>query len=164
MGIAANRDLLAEFKQHLSKPALSPAIIVNDLADVRAFASWDASRSSPEAASTQASACQLREYCWHIETREWRTRSTIHRWLQALRRLFRFAQVQGQTGQNRGYTARVSGTRSIAPCGRSWTGTRLLCYRQSCGIPQNRAGTEAPPPPVLLPELISPPPGTISTC
>lgn len=114
----ATDALLAAFEKHLSELALSRTTIINYLADVRAFASWyavfgggQASTGDSQSAGAKRSAGvasslagvtahHIRAYCQHMRSVEKRTVSTVNRRLQALRKLYRFAQQAGWTPGN----------------------------------------------------------------
>jgi len=118
IGGTATDALLVAFEKHLSELALSRTTIINYLADVRAFASWYAVFGSEQAsagdsqsagakrstgvASSLASvtAHHIRAYRQHMRSVEKRTVSTVNRRLQALRKLYRFAQQAGWTPDN----------------------------------------------------------------
>ncbi|GAB4446518.1 MAG: site-specific tyrosine recombinase XerD [Anaerolineae bacterium] len=83
--------ILAEFEAELSQRALSPATIVNYLADLRAFKRWATGAVSAHFSLLDATQQHISRYRRYLTREKKRAVSTINRHLMALRKFYGFA-------------------------------------------------------------------------
>jgi len=86
----ADNDLLARFEEYLLRLGLSPATVVNYLADMRGFARWCV-ESGRGGSLLSLTAADVQTYCQHLQTERRLSAATVNRHLQAIRRFCDFA-------------------------------------------------------------------------
>ncbi len=83
--------ILAEFEEDLSQRALSPATIVNYLADLRAYKRWATGAVSGHFSLLDTTQEHVRRYRRHLAREKKRAVSTVNRHLMSLRKFYGFA-------------------------------------------------------------------------
>jgi site-specific recombinase XerD len=87
----ADNNLMARFEKHLMKLGLSPATVVNYLADMRGVARWCV-ESGQGCSLLNLTTDDVRAYCRHLRARRGLSPATVNRHLQAVRKFYDFAQ------------------------------------------------------------------------
>jgi len=97
----ADNDVLARFEKYLMRLGLSPATVVNYLADMRGVARWCVEGAQSETFAQQGSRQQrtllnlatddVRAYCQHLQAGRGLSPATVNRHLQAIRKFCYFA-------------------------------------------------------------------------
>jgi site-specific recombinase XerD len=95
-----SKGLLVKFKAHLVGSGLSPATVVNYMADLRAFLRWSEAAKGDEATPFHLETDDLEEYCSFLRDVGRHAPATVNRRLQALRKFYRFAMEEGWTTTN----------------------------------------------------------------
>jgi site-specific recombinase XerD len=91
-----NRDqLLESFEAHLLSSALSPATVVNYLADMRAFLRWSEQTKGVHNSPLGLGTSDIRAYCSYLEETKKHASTTVNRRLQALRKFYGWAVAEG---------------------------------------------------------------------
>ena len=86
----ADNHLLARFEEYLVKLDLSPATVVNYLADMRGVARWCV-ESGQGCSLLNLTTDDVRAYCQHLRTARGLSPATVNRHLQAIRKFCNFA-------------------------------------------------------------------------
>ncbi len=86
----ADNDLLARFEEYLMKLGLSPATVVNYLADMRGVARRCV-ESGQGCSLLNLTASDVRAYCQHLRVERGLSPATVNRHLQAIRKFCDFA-------------------------------------------------------------------------
>ena len=86
----ADNNLLARFEEYLVKLDLSPATVVNYLADMRGVARWCV-ESGQGCSLLNLTTDDVRAYCQHLRTARGLSPATVNRHLQAIRKFCDFA-------------------------------------------------------------------------
>jgi site-specific recombinase XerD len=86
----ADNDLLARFEKYLVRLGLSPATVVNYLADMRGVARWCV-ESGQGCSLSNLTANDVRAYCQHLRMGRRLSPATVNRRLQAIRKFCDFA-------------------------------------------------------------------------
>jgi len=86
----ADNDLLARFEEYLVRLGLSPATIVNYLADMRGVARW-CTESGQGCSLLNLTTEDVRAYCRHLRVGRELSPATVNRHLQAIRKFCDFA-------------------------------------------------------------------------
>ena len=86
----ADNDLLARFKEYLVRLGLSPATVVNYLADMRGVARWCV-ESGQGCSLLNLTTNDVRAYCQHLRVARGLSPATVNRHLQAIRKFCDFA-------------------------------------------------------------------------
>lgn len=86
----ADNDLLARFEKYLLRLGLSPATVVNYLADMRGVARWCV-ESGRSCSLLNLTADEVQIYCQHLRTEKGLSPATVNRHLQAIRKFCDFA-------------------------------------------------------------------------
>jgi site-specific recombinase XerD len=86
----ADNDLLARFEEYLIKLGLSPATVVNYLADMRGVARWCV-ESGRGCSLLNLTTGGVRAYCQHLRVGRGLSPATVNRHLQAMRKFCDFA-------------------------------------------------------------------------
>lgn len=92
-----NATLIQRFQNYLEQHSLSPATIRNYLADLRAFARWQALWGHSE---TRLNAADFSAYRDYLTAETAHLPATVNRRLQSLRLFGRFLHETGQTAEN----------------------------------------------------------------
>lgn len=90
MGKDAGNDLLARFEEYLVRRGLSPATVVNYLADMRGVAGW-CIESGQGCSLLNLTAEDVQAYCQYLQTKRGLSPATVNRHLQAIRKFCDFA-------------------------------------------------------------------------
>lgn len=86
----ADNDLLTRFEEYLMRLGLSPATVINYLADMRGFARWCV-QSRQGCSLLNLTAEDVQTYCQYLRTERGLSAATVNRHLQAIRRFCDFA-------------------------------------------------------------------------
>jgi len=86
----ADNDLLARFEEYLVRLGLSPATVVNYLADMRGVTRWCV-ESGQGCSLLNLTTDDVRAYCQHLRVRRGLSPATVNRHLQAIRKFCDFA-------------------------------------------------------------------------
>lgn len=100
MGTINYNGLLIEFEAHLSSLALAPATVANYLADLRAFLRWSEKIKGAGALPFGLDAADVESFCTYLREVKGHAPATINRRIQALRKFYNLAIVQGWTTSN----------------------------------------------------------------
>jgi site-specific recombinase XerD len=95
-----SKGLLTQFRAHLVDTGLSPATVVNYMADLRAFWRWSEKARDAEVSPFGLEPPDIEEYCAFLRDGRNQAPATVNRRLQALRKFFKFAMEQGWTRTN----------------------------------------------------------------
>ena len=95
----ADNDLLARFEEYLVKLGLSPATVVNYLADMRGVARWCV-ESGQGCSLLNLTADDVRAYCQYLRVARGLSPATVNRRLQAIRKFYDFARQASLMGSN----------------------------------------------------------------
>lgn len=91
----SDETMLLKFEENLSRSALSPATIVNYLADLRAFLRWGREEVGSIFSLATVNQDHIRLYRYHLTEELKRATSTVNRHLMALRKFFAMARETG---------------------------------------------------------------------
>jgi integrase/recombinase XerC len=100
MGREGNEALLARFEEHLVLTQLSPATVVNYLADLRALLRWGEEHAGSSFSLVALTADDIRAYRAYVFEEKGCAAATINRQLQALRKFCAFTTRVGLTAAN----------------------------------------------------------------
>ncbi len=95
----ADNNLLARFEKYLLELNLSPATVVNYLADMRGVARWCV-ESGQGCSLLNLRTADVRAYCQHLRAERGLAPTTVNRHLQAIRKFCDFAQQADLMGSN----------------------------------------------------------------
>lgn len=100
MGTINSKVLLDKFEAHLSDAALSPATVVNYLADLRAFLRWSEQENGAQVSPYQLEPVDIQSFCTYLQEAKEHAPATVNRRLQTLRKFYGIAVTEGNTGSN----------------------------------------------------------------
>lgn len=95
-----HNEFLQQFEAHLVDSALAPATVVNYVADLRTVLRWSERAKGAEQSPFDLDEVDVQGYCSFLQETRSQVPATINRRLQALRKFFDFAIVQGWTHTN----------------------------------------------------------------
>lgn len=95
MGTINSNGLLEQFEAHLVDAALAPATVVNYLADLRAFLRWSEKTKGHERSPLSLATADIQTFCSYLQDTKKQSPATVNRRIQALRKFYDFAIVQG---------------------------------------------------------------------
>jgi integrase/recombinase XerD len=100
MGRDGNEALLARFEEHLVLTQLSPATVVNYLADLRALLRWGEEQAGSDFSLVALTADDIRAYRAYVFEEKGCAAATVNRQLQTLRKFCAFTTRVGLTAAN----------------------------------------------------------------
>src|SRR5512135_1835121 len=100
MGREENEALLARFEEHLVQIQLSPATVVNYLADLRALLRWGEEQSGPDFSLVALTPDDIRAYRAYVFEEKGCAAATVNRQLQTARKFCAFTMRAGLTLAN----------------------------------------------------------------
>jgi site-specific recombinase XerD len=100
MGRDGNEVLLARFEEHLVLTQLSPATVVNYMADLRALLRWGEEQVGSDFSLTDLTAEDIRAYRAYVFEDKGCAAATVNRQLQTLRKFCAFTTRAGLTAAN----------------------------------------------------------------
>ncbi len=100
MGRDGNEALLARFEEHLVLTQLSPATVVNYLADLRALLRWGEEQAGSDFSLVALTADHIRAYRAYVFEKKGCAAATVNRQLQTLRKFCAFTTRVGLTAAN----------------------------------------------------------------
>jgi integrase/recombinase XerD len=100
MGREENEALLARFEEHLVLTQLSPATVVNYLADLRALLRWGEEQTGSDFSLIALTAGDIRAYRAYVFEEKGCAAATVNRQLQTLRKFCAFTARVGLTAAN----------------------------------------------------------------
>lgn len=100
MGTINSKGLLERFEAHLSDAALSPATVVNYVADLRAFLRWSEKANGAEVSPYQLDSPDIQSFCFYLQETKGHAPATVNRRLQTLRKFYGIAVAEGSTRSN----------------------------------------------------------------
>jgi integrase/recombinase XerC len=100
VGTINSKVLLNQFEADLSDAALSPATIVNYLADLRAFLRWSEQEYGAGVSPYQLDSRDIQSFCLYLQKTRGHAPATVNRRLQTLRKFYGIAVAEGDTGSN----------------------------------------------------------------
>jgi integrase/recombinase XerD len=100
MGREENEALLARFEEHLVLTQLSPATVVNYLADLRALLRWGEEQAGSDFSLVALTAGDIRAYRAYVFEEKGCAAATVNRQLQTLRKFCAFTTRAGLTAAN----------------------------------------------------------------
>jgi integrase/recombinase XerC len=89
-----SQRLLEQFEAHLLSLALSPATVINYMADLRAFLRWSEETYGTDRSPLHLDAQSLQRFCSFLQKKD-HAPATINRRIQTLRKFYSFALAQG---------------------------------------------------------------------
>jgi integrase/recombinase XerC len=95
VGTINSKGLLEQFEAHLTGTGLSSATVVNYLADLRAFLRWCEEASDAASSPFRLDVQDIQAFCSYLKESKKHAPATINRRLQALRKFYNLAIIQG---------------------------------------------------------------------